>query len=344
MTVTGFDVAYPWVLMLLPLMVLPFFLHGHTRLTYSSLGMIPRDRVSDLLAWALRLVGAVAFGSLVVALSGPFRPAYVEPKVGQGAQMVVLLDRSRSMDQPFVGKKTLDLSMATPILPSMTSAAVPSKGAVARRLLSEFVASRKNDMFAMLVFSTYPLRVLPLTHKQEIVQAAIAAGNIGRGLAETDAGEALEAALESFESRPYTGSRIVLLVSDGAAELSIPAEERIKSLMQRHRAGLYWIYLRTKNAPDIFGEQAGSEEAGVAPQRKLHLFFSRMGTPYRAYKAENPEDLQRAIADVGRLQNLPMHYGDLIPRRDIAQLFFGASLVALLLLALSRALEVRVWR
>jgi len=34
------------------------------------------------------------------------------------------------------------------------------------------------------------------------------------------------------------------------------------------------------------------------PEVFLHRFFGSMGTPYRAYEAEDPESLQKAIADV----------------------------------------------
>lgn len=69
-----------------------------------------------------------------------------------------------------------------------------------------------------------------------------------------------------------------------------------------------------------------------------------MGTPYRAYDAENPRDLERAIADVNRLQNLPIRYTDLVPRRDLSGLCYRLALVLVLLLIGAKLLEVKVWR
>jgi mxaC protein len=63
-----------------------------------------------------------------------------------------------------------------------------SKGTVARRLLGEFAARRHDDLFAMVAFSNHPIVILPFTQKQTLVQAAIEAGDIGKGLAETDVG------------------------------------------------------------------------------------------------------------------------------------------------------------
>ena len=66
--------------------------------------------------------------------------------------------------------------------------------------------------------------------------------------------------------------------------------------------------------------------------------------PYRAYEAENPEALKRAIADVGRLENLPITYQDLVPRRDLTAHAYALALAAVLLLFASRWTEGRSWR
>lgn len=329
-----FNVAYPAVLLLLPLSLIPLLWHGHARVAYSSLALIPPDKLSTTLSLTLRILGIATIALLILAISRPYRPAYTVERVGQGAQMVLLLDRSRSMDQAFVAHNSIKSWSAEMNL--------PSKGFVARKLLSEFAASRKNDMFGMVVFSTFPMQVLPLTQKQEIIQAAIAAGNVGRGLAETDVGAGLEEAIGFYADRPYTGSRIVLLVSDGAAELNLPAQERIAYLLKQYRVALYWIYIRSKNTPDILEDDPDGGD--ILPARKLHLFFSETGSPYRAYKAENSEDLQRAIEDVGRLQNLPIHYADVVPRRDLSSLFFVPLLPLFGILIAAKTLEIKAWR
>ena len=72
--------------------------------------------------------------------------------------------------------------------------------------------------------------------------------------------------------------------------------------------------------------------ADAVPEYFLHRFFESLGTPYRAYEADNPEALQRAIADVDRLENLPITYPDTVPRRDYAQACWAAALGAVLAL------------
>ena len=346
--------AYPWLLTLLPLAAIPMLWDGRAALRYSWLALVPRDAASTLLSWALRAVGMLAIGALVAGLAGIYLSASQVERVGRGAEIVLVLDRSRSMDQAFVnaetkttlpqayrdGQNLLQDNMSYSRFDSRRE----SKGRIARKLLAEFTASRKEDRFGMIVFSTLPIRVLDFTQKQEAIQAAIVAGDVGRGLSETDISLALEDALSYFDDRPYTGSRVIMLVSDGGDHIDPDARVRITNLMRKYRVALNWIYIRSYRSP---GLMANSDEtpgnADTVPEYFLHKFFKSMGTPYRAYEAENPEALQRAIADVNRLENLPITYFDTVPRRDLSQYFFGVAIVLTLLLLGAKIVEVNKW-
>ncbi len=329
------DVVYPTALLLLLAAVPPLMRHGGRIVTYSSLEIFPEDRLSRIFDWALRAAAALAVVAIALGVSGLHRPAYEIERVGRGAQTVLVVDRSLSMDQPFAGQGPV---------PALSQGRFDSKGKVARALLSDFVARRNEDMFAMVVFSTFPIAVLPLTQKQAIVQATIEAGDIGRGLAETDIGAGLERALAYFEGKTYTGSRIIVLVSDGAGELNLATRLRIAHLMKRHRVSLYWIYIRSAQGPAIFADEAGERMEGNAPERALHQFFSQIEIPYRAYTAENPSALEQAISDVSRLQNLPIRYRDLVPRRNLSPICYAAALGLIVVLLAARLMEAHSWR
>ena len=342
----------PWLLWLLPLAALPLLAPGGAVLCNGWLAFAPRDRLSDVAGWVLRGAAAVAIAALVIALAGPWRPEYSVERLGQGAEIALVLDRSRSMDQGFApgrpppaaagrgtGPETLDYYV------SQTPGRLrESKGKVARQLLSEFTAQRPDDSFALVVFSTLPMRVLPFTQKAEVIQAAIAAGNVGRGLSETNIGLALEAALELFADRPYTGSRIIMLVSDGGDRLDPDTRERLAHLARKQRVSIYWLYLRSANSPSLkLGTQESAAAADSVPELLLHRYFESLETPYRAYEAGDSQALQQAIADVNRLEKLPITYQDLVPRRELAPLLHALALLAVLLLITARLLEIRRW-
>ena len=327
-------VLYPWVLSLLVLCAVPLFTKDTAVVRYSTLTLIPDDRVSTLIAMILRLARSASLALVAIGLSGPYLPEKAIERIGEGAQIILLLDRSRSMDQPFGGQL-----FRNPLITGDSEA----KGTVARRLLSQFVADRRNDKYGMLAFSTEPIQVLPLTDKTDIIRAAINAGNIGRGLSETDVGAGIIAAIKFFEGQPYTGSRVVMLVSDGGARLDQVTRIHIADMLQRYRVALYWVYIRSRNSPGIVTASPGEQRADIAPARVLHEYFETLETPYRVFDAEDPSALAAAIAEVNELQSLPIRYVDVVPRKKIANWCFAAALALVAMLLFIDRTEIRRW-
>jgi mxaC protein len=328
------EIDHPWVLLLLPLCLVPLLASPGAAIRYSTFLLLPEDPASRILEVGVRIISASTMASLLLGLRQPFLPATQVERIGEGAQIVLLLDRSRSMDQPFGGQSfenPLDIRNADP------------KGTIARRVLSEFVAARRNDQYAMLVFSTQPIQVLPLTDKTDSIQAAITAGNVGRGLTDTDVGNGIVAAAKLFDDRPYTGSRLVLLISDGGARLDLATRRQIANLLQRNRVALYWIYISSRNSPamDVAPDQTPADE--TAPARTLHAFFNTLETPYRLFDAEDPSALATAISEVNRLQSLPIRTFDLMPRKHVAGVFYALGLVLLSVLVVLEFLEKKRW-
>jgi mxaC protein len=340
-----------WALWLLPLALLPLFARAGTPLRNGWLAFAPRDRASDALGWLLRVAAALAIAALVVAIAGPHRPEYTVERIGRGAEIVLVLDRSRSMDQGFAGapRAAPNGRRTGPEAIDYYFSQAParlreSKGQVARQLLGEFTARRPDDRFALVVFSTLPMRVLEFTDRTDVIQAAIAAGNIGRGLSETNIGLALDAALGMFDGRPYAGSRIVMLVSDGGDRLDPESRERLAAMARKQRVAIYWLYLRSANSPGLRvaeGDAPGAIES--VAELMLNRFFESLETPYRAYEAGDSEALQRAIADVDRQEKLPITYLDLVPQRDLAPWCHGLALLCVLLLLGVNLVEIRRW-
>ena len=134
-----------------------------------------------------------------------------------------------------------------------------------------------------------------------------------------------------------------MLVSDGAATLDWATQQHVEQLLRRYRVALYWIYLRTRNSPSIFDEASEDASSEIAPQQALHRFFSEMDAPYRAYTAEDPRALERAIHDVSRLQTLPIHYQEIKPRRSLELPFYAVALLLMSILVIAKLFEIRAW-
>jgi mxaC protein len=147
--------------------------------------------------------------------------------------------------------------------------------------------------------------------------------------------------LSFFEGRAYTGSRILMLVSDGGDHLEPEVRDHLTRQLREQRVSLYWLYLRSVGNPGLqpqAGDSPGSDE--TVPERTLHRFFGGLGVPYKAYEVDNPDALRLAVADVNQLENLPITYTDTVGRRDLSGLCLALALLGMAVLGLATALGV----
>jgi len=326
--------ALPWVLPLLVLAVVPLLRQPAQRHTFAWLGLLPRDRWSDAVGLVLRAIHALAIVLIVIALARPYRLDEPTQRVGRGAEIVVLLDRSRSMDQSYMfdsgAQRVSRFTRGEP------------KASVARRLLAQFAARRTGDRFALVAFSTQPIPILGLTRKPELIAAALAASDLRPALGDTDIGRGILGAIRTFDKQPYRGSRVIMLASDGGGHIDEEVQREIAARLKQARITLYWLYIRSFGAPSLLAESSllATDTADVVAEQSLHRFFSTVGSPYRAFQADSPTALQEAIDQVGSLENAPLEYAEVRPRREFELLFFGGALVAVLLLVAARRWEL----
>ena len=153
------ELAQPQWLWLLALAVLPWLRRSGREQVHPWLALVPRDRLSDVADVALRLLGSLMIAAIVLALAGLQRKEQPIERISKGAEIVVLLDRSRSMDQ----------SLARSASHSWEGGGRNPKREVAERLLGEFVQARPDDRFAMVLFSLKPLVVSDFTQRHDIV-------------------------------------------------------------------------------------------------------------------------------------------------------------------------------
>ncbi|QXP83520.1 vWA domain-containing protein [Methylococcus sp. ANG] len=324
----NFGFASPWWLLLGTGALLPWLRPGQSAVDYSCAAMIPEDRLSAAIDRGLRALASLALLALAAGIAGPYALEQWEERLGTGAHIVLLMDRSSSMNENFSGRY-------------LGGTAGESKNAVARRLLSDFVRRRGDDLFAMAAFSAAPRYVMPLTQDREAVLAAIdSIGDRGHGI--TNIAPGLAMALDFFNGKPATGARIILLVSDGATRIEEESQDMIRQWFQDSQARLHWIYLRSKNSAPLGRAPTGSSE-DASSEYLLHQYFQSLGVPYTAYEAENPQAVEDAIADVGRLANQPLRYLEKVPRQDLSGWFYGCALILLVPLIAAKSLEVRAW-
>ena len=339
--------SHPWFLWLLPLAILPLiFQRAHSK-SYSWLPILPADPLSDLIGLILKILAVLILTFIIIGLSAPHSNQQKVERIGVGAQIVLVLDRSASMDDPFSGLPSTTSNSET----SSTSSTSGSEGAVgetksaaASRLITQFVQSRKNDLMGMITFSNSAMYVLPLTENKKAIVAAVRA-TAGNALFQTNIGSGLTSASALFDKVPDSGSRAVILLSDGAGRMDANTQQKIKDWYDRMHLSLYWIVLRQPGGISIFDKNyKPQEDQPLPPQIELSDFFKTLKTPFVAYEADDPKTLKLAIEDINRKEKKPIKYLEKIPGKDYSNIRFMMATLMIALLLGVKYLEVHTWR
>jgi len=322
--------THPLVLWLLPLALLPILLERSYTRTYSWVEMLPSDPLSNLIGLLLKILAAISLFCIILGLSGPHSLEQKVERIGVGAQIGLVLDRSASMDDPFAG--------------SVGGQVGETKSVAAARLMTEFVNARHNDMIGIITFSNSAMYVLPLSESREAVLAAIKA-TAGNSLFQTNIGGGLTSAVGLFENVPDSGSRAIILISDGAGRVGALAQQKLRDWLERYNITLYWIVLRQPGGISIFDPKYEVRDDTPLPAEvELHDYFKTLRTPFQAYEAENPKALEAAIADINQKEKKPIKYLEKIPGKDFTQLCYLIAALMIALLLGVKYLEVRTWR
>jgi len=320
--------SQPLILLLLLTVLLPWFVSLFNDKPVAWTELVPQTSTSRTLDRVIQAIGILAITSLVLGLAGLYQTEYRVEREGNGAHVVFVLDRSASMNETFGGQ-----------VPDETT---PAKSDVAKTLLSQFVQQRQHDSFGVVGFSTQPFYMSPLTENKAATQAAIDSLS-SPGLAFTNVHKGLAMGLSFFKEKKQTGSRVIVLVSDGAANLDHRSQKVLRQWFLRYQASLYWFFLRTENGTGISSvpESASDDNPRVMPERYLDKFFQSLEVPYHAYEVDTAESLQSAIDELDGLENAPLIYSDIIPRKSYASACYIVALLMLLLLITVKSLEAR---
>ncbi|MBY6240859.1 vWA domain-containing protein [Methylosinus sp. Sm6] len=324
---SGFGVETLWVLAFLPFAVAPLLRSALRASRFSAIDAAPRDGVSRAVAVGLKALGAGAIAASILAAAAPYRAGAEHERIGEGADIVFLIDRSGSMNETFAGR--------TP------AGSEESKASAAKRLLQGFVDRRAHDRVGVVGFSTAPLLLMPMSDHRTAIKAAIDA--VDRpGLDYTNIGRGLAMALAMIGSGERDRSRAIVLVSDGAGVIDPRIQDDLRAEMKKANVALYWLFLRTAGSAGIFDEPDPEfDTPQAAPERHLDLFFRSLRVSYRAFEAEGPAATEQAVAQIDRLERRPVRYVEKRPRDELSGLVLGIALGCAVALLLAKLAEVR---
>lgn len=318
----------PWALLLLPLVSAPFVFKSHQGQMYSWLEMMPKDRVSEIANLIVKAITALILLSIILALASPQGESKKEQKIGKGAQTVLVIDRSVSMDHPFAGQAT-------------SGKAAEIKSAAARRLITDFIDKRPDDMMGVVGFTNSSLYGMKITTNREAIHSAINAAT-GSALNQTNIGAGITEAVSLFDNIQNSGSRAVILLSDGAGKLSPRVKRKITEYFVGKKLNLYWIVLREPDDISIFTNETFNDD-NRPDSVALDQFFKSLKIKYKAFEADNPTALESALRDIDSKEKNMIQYSVNIPGHDYSNNLIVFALVFSLLILIIKNLKVHSW-
>ncbi len=343
-----------FLLGLVPLLILVRYViyRRHTgRFRFSTVFMLKKigADVSFIRRHLLFILNLLVLTLLVVGMA---RPQYGEPKYDEtsikGIDIQILLDVSGSMQ--FVDGDPEKMGMEafargfTVFYHDVKQVAEPRID-VAKRVLIDFIHRRTNDRMGLIVFSNFPMRLVPLTTSRlslinELKKADF--DYIG-GTGKTAIGDGLGMAMVGLESSPAQ-SKVIILLTDGNSNKGKDPEEVAKEAAKRG-IKIYTIGIGDKehvmvplpNQSHIYQLQSNTE---ILQEDILKRIASSTGG--RFFRAVSEEDLQEVYRTIDALET------SIIDTRMVqtktSELFFYFVIAALMLLLLTIGLRYTVLR
>lgn len=203
-----FELAWPWIGLLLPLpwllrWLLPAADSGDAALKVSFLGELEslagQRAAVALPAWRQQLPYLLVWMLLLFAAARPQWLGEPLPLPTSGRDLLLAVDVSGSMDYPDMQWQGEEISRL----------------ALVKHLLGDFIIERRGDRVGLILFGSKPYLQAPLTFDRQTVRTWLDEAAVGIAGTNTAIGDAIGLAVKRLRERPAK-SRVLVLVTDGA--------------------------------------------------------------------------------------------------------------------------------
>jgi Ca-activated chloride channel homolog len=289
---TFFRFADPWFLLLLCL--LPLFV-GWTRknreavLPYSSIGQLKTVQSPQMrLLLALpRILRAMAFALLVLALAQPQEGQKRNEILSAGVDIVLAIDTSGSM-------QALDFMKDNNRINRLE---------VVKDVVSGFIKNRENDRMGMVVFGDEAFTQCPLTLDQDILLSFLKNLEIGVAGDSTAIGSAIGIAVKRLKDLK-SKSKVIILLTDGRNNAGSLSPLQAAEIRKTYGIKIYTIGVGTRGkAPflvdSVFGKQYIYQDVEI-DEKTLQEIAEKTEAQY--FRATDLESLKTIYQQIDRLE------------------------------------------
>lgn len=311
------EFAWPWVFLLLPLPLAAWWFLPPHRTRQASVqvpffdrlaaatGQTPQHGAVVLERRAMQMIIAVAIWLLLVAALA--RPQWVGDPVKRevsARDLILAIDISGSMDQrDFKVPDGENLTRLSGV----------------KRVVSKFIARRKGDRIALVLFGTRAYVQVPFTQDLATAQQLLDQSEVGMAGQQTAIGDTIGLAIKTFEASAAK-QKVVVLLTDGNDTASRVPPEHAADIARQNDITVYTIGV---------GDPAASGENRV-DLGVLRAVAST--TDGQFFRAEDGAQLEAIYADIDRVVPAKLQTLSWRPKRPLFQWPLGAAVVLGLLL------------
>jgi Ca-activated chloride channel family protein len=322
------EFAWPWMLLLLPVPIVAWWLLPpyHSRQASvqvpfferlaAATGQTPQRGAVVLERRAVQMIVAILIWILlVVALARPQRVGDPVTREVSARDLILAIDISGSMGQRDF--KTPDGATLTRL-----------EGV--KRVIKDFIARRKGDRIALILFGTKAYVQVPFTQDLQTAQRLVDQAEVGMAGQQTAIGDTIGLAIKTF-STSTAKQKLLVLLTDGNDTASRVPPEHAADIARQNDVAVYTIGVRDPAA-------SGENRVDLSV---LQAVASTTGGHF--FRAEDGAQLQAIYADIDRLAPAKLQTLSWRPKLPLFQWPLGAAVIVGLLLWLALLLGSE-WR
>ncbi|WP_063692779.1 vWA domain-containing protein [Bradyrhizobium stylosanthis] len=306
------ELAWPWIFLLLPLPLLVWWLLPPYRARQVSIqvpfferlaaatGQTPQRGAVVLERRAVQMIVAAAMWILLV--SAMARPQWVGDPVTRevsARDLILAIDISGSMDQR---------DFNTPDGTTLT------RLDGVKRVIRDFIARRKGDRVALILFGTRAYVQVPFTQDLETAQQLLDQTEVGMAGQQTAIGDTIGLAIKTFAASTAK-QKLLILLTDGNDTASRVPPEHAADIARQNEVAVYTVGV---------GDPAASGENRV-DLGVLRAVASTTGGHF--FRAEDGAQLEAIYADIDRLAPARLQTLSWRPKLPLFQWPLGAAVV-----------------
>jgi Ca-activated chloride channel family protein len=332
------SLAWPWVLLALPLPLLVNRLLPESASLQDAGLRVPgfggfamladRSEAEQLLSWKL-WVAVAAWVLLVIAAARPERIGDELDVPVSGRNLMLAVDLSGSMDQKDfeLGDRRVDRLTAT------------------KAVASDFISRREGDRIGLILFGERAYLQVPLTLDRETVKVLLLESFIGLAGEKTAIGDAITLAVKLiYELEEDPGEQVLVLLTDGANTAGVIQPLKAAELARQVGLRIYTIGIGAEQlevSSLIGGRRNINPSADLDEETLTGIAEMTGGRYFRAKDTAGLQDIYRLVDELEPVEEPEAGF------RPVKSMFFvplaaSFALAALLgLISLSQMIAIR---